>query len=84
MTSTAKKVLDQALALPDDERRRVVEALLDAMPPETADEIEAAWLEEARRRAGRLERGEIEARDGEAVLTALEAKLRSIHAREAL
>ena len=81
MTSTAKKVLDQVLALPQDERRRVAEAVLDTMPPETADEIEMAWLEEARQRAGRLERGEIEARDGDAVLASLEAKLRNMHSR---
>jgi Putative addiction module component len=81
VTSAAKKVLDEALALPDDERRRVAEALLDAMPPETADEIEQAWLDEARRRAGRLERGEVEAKDGEVALAALEEKLRGVHAR---
>jgi hypothetical protein len=80
MTATAKKVLNEALSLPDGERRRVVEALLDTMPPETADEIELAWLEEARERAGRLERGEVVARDGDEALAALEAKLRGIHA----
>ncbi|MCH9687286.1 MAG: addiction module protein [Deltaproteobacteria bacterium] len=80
MTSAAKKVLDDALALPDDERRRVAEALLHALPIETADEIEIAWLEEARQRAGRLERGEVNARDGETALASLEAKLRGIHA----
>jgi hypothetical protein len=80
VTSTAKKVLDQALALTDDERRCVAEALLDAMPPETADAIEAAWLEQARQRAGRVEHGEVEPRDGESALAALEAKLRRIHA----
>jgi len=49
------------------------------MPPETADEIELAWLEEARRRADRLERGQVRAKDGETVLAELEAKLRGIH-----
>jgi hypothetical protein len=73
-------MLDETLALPDDERRGVAEALLEVMPPETEGEIEEAWQEEARRRAGRLERGEIEARDGEAAIAALEAKLRGIHA----
>lgn len=81
MTSAAKNVLNQALALPEGERRRVAEALLDAMPPETVEEIETAWLEEARRRAGQLECGEIESRSGEAELAALEAKLRSIRAK---
>jgi hypothetical protein len=80
VTSAARKVLDDALALPDDERRRVAEALLDAMPPETADEIEQAWREEARRRADQLERGEVRASDGESTLAALEAKLRGIRA----
>ena len=76
MTAEAKKILDEALALPDDERRRIAEALLDSMPPETADEIEMAWLVEARRRAGELERGEVVARDGDAVVAELEAKHR--------
>jgi hypothetical protein len=81
VTSTAKNVLEQALALPAGERRRVAEALLDAMPPETLDEIEGAWIEEARRRGGQLERGEIESRDGDAALQGLETKLRGIHAK---
>jgi hypothetical protein len=80
MTGEAKRVLEDALSLPNTERRRVAEAILDSMPPETVDEIELAWLEEARRRAGRLERGEDEARDGDQALAALEAKLRGIHA----
>jgi hypothetical protein len=78
VTAEAKKVLDDALALPDDDRRRIAEALLDSMPPETADEIELAWIEEARQRAGRLERGEVVARDGDAVTAEIEAKLRGV------
>jgi hypothetical protein len=77
VTTAAKHVLDQALALPADELRRVAQALLDALPLETAEELEADWLEEARRRAGRLERGEETALDGEETLAALEAKYRS-------
>jgi hypothetical protein len=76
VTSSAKQVLDQALALSVDERRRVTEALLDATPPDTDEEIAAAWVDEARHRAGCLERGEVEALDGEKALAELEAKLR--------
>lgn len=76
MTSSAKKVLDEALALSVDDQRRVVEAILGALPHETAAEIEAAWNEEARRRAGQLERGEVRGLDGPDALTALEARLR--------
>lgn len=78
MTSAAKKVLDDALALPADERRKVAEALLDALPPEIADELEIAWNEEVRRRVDRFERGETHARDGEEALRDLETKLRGI------
>ena len=79
VTSTAKKILEEALALPEDDRRRVAERLLDTIPRETAEEIERAWNEEAVRRAGALERGEARALDGEESLRGLEDKLRSIH-----
>lgn len=81
MTAEAKKVLDDALSLTDAERRHVAEALLSSVPLETADDIESAWLEQARHRAGKLERGEVQARDGDEALAGLEAKLRSMHAR---
>ncbi|MFV8755069.1 addiction module protein [Nannocystaceae bacterium ST9] len=80
MTASAKKILEDVLALPDEDRRRIAEAILVSMPPETLDEIERAWLEEAQRRAGRLERGEVEARDGDEVLAELEAKLQGMRA----
>ncbi|RLB51352.1 MAG: hypothetical protein DRJ42_16965 [Deltaproteobacteria bacterium] len=79
VTSSAKKILDEALSLPEDDRRRVAERLLDTIPRETAEEIERAWNEEAVRRAAELERGEVQALDGEQSLRGLEEKLRSIH-----
>ena len=77
MTATAKKILDDALALPDDERRRIAELLLDSISTDTTEEIEAAWVSEAVRRADELERGEVEALDGESVLEDLKAKFPS-------
>lgn len=79
VSSTAKKILNEALALSEDDRRRVAERLLDTIPRETAQEIERAWNEEAARRAAALERGEVQALDGEQSLRGLEEKLRSIH-----
>jgi hypothetical protein len=78
VTGAAKTVLELALALSEEERRTVAHALLDGMPPEEASEFEAAWLEEARRRAGRVERGEVHALDGDTALAALEQRIRSI------
>ena len=77
VTAAAKKILEDALALPDDERRRIAELLLDSISTDSTEEIEAAWVTEAVRRADELERGEVEALDGESVLEGLKAKFQS-------
>jgi hypothetical protein len=77
----AKKILDDALGLPEEDRVRVAERLLDSIPQQTAEEIERAWNEAAVRRAEALARGEIATLDGEAAIAQLENKLRSIHRR---
>jgi putative addiction module component (TIGR02574 family) len=77
VTAAAKKVLEDALALPDDDRRRIAELLFDSVSADGADDIEAAWVAEAIRRANELERGDAEALDGESALRDLKAKLQS-------
>ncbi len=57
MTSTAKKILDEALALPDNERRLVAEALMDSVAH--LDGVDAAWREEVLRRVEEVERGDV-------------------------
>ena len=78
MTAAANKILEGALALPDDERRRIAELLLDSIPTQDAQEIETAWVTEALRRADELERGDAEALDGRSVLEELKARLQSV------
>ena len=63
VTVGAKKILEDALALPNDERRRIAELLFDSISTESTERIEAAWVEEAVRRADPLERREVEALD---------------------
>jgi hypothetical protein len=75
--TAAEKILGDALSLPEDERRRIAEVLLDSVSTDSPAEIEAAWVSEAVRRAEELERGEAQALDGRAVLDALKAKLQS-------
>jgi hypothetical protein len=77
VTAEAKKILEDALSLPDDERRRIAELLLDSISTESPEEIEAAWVAEAVRRGDQLERGEVEALDGESVLADLKARFQS-------
>jgi putative addiction module component (TIGR02574 family) len=77
VTDAAKKLLEDALALPDDARRRIAELLLDSLSTDGTAESEAAWVAEAVRRANELERGEVEALDGESVLEDLKSKFQS-------
>lgn len=77
VTTAEKRVFDLAMALTPEERLRVAEAILDATPHESREDIEAAWFEEACRRVDMLQRGEMLAHDGEQVLAAIEASLRT-------
>ena len=77
LVTAAEKILGDALSLPEEERRRIAEVLLDSVSIDSAAEIEAVWVAEAVRRADELERGEAEALDGRSVLEALKAKFQS-------
>ena len=57
MTSAAKKILEDALSLPEDERESLANALLTSLR-RTPEEIERAWAEEVVRRLEREARGE--------------------------
>lgn len=58
MTSTAKKILDEALSLPEADRKAIVEVLLTSLRCDSSQEVEQAWTEEIRQRITRLDRGE--------------------------
>jgi hypothetical protein len=57
VTDAAKKLLEQVLALPEEDRRWLRDKLLDRLPTEDP-QTEAAWAEEAVRTLERAERGE--------------------------
>ena len=75
MTSQARKILEEALALPDDERRLIaIELRYSLEPADSADEVDAAWRDELVRRAQRIETGESVLLDGNEVYQRLRAK----------
>jgi hypothetical protein len=74
VTSTAKRILEVALALPEDDRRMLAEAILDSVP--ASEGFERTWVGEARRRAEEVERGEGELLDLERASNDLRADLR--------
>lgn len=57
VTSATKKILEDALALPEKERKALVEALSDSLDPE-AVELSPEWTREIRNRIAQLESGE--------------------------
>ncbi len=74
MSSAAKKILEDALALPEEERKHVVEVLLTSLHRDPPEEVDAAWSEEAMRRLQRCERGETVAEDWDEVKRRLREK----------
>jgi putative addiction module component (TIGR02574 family) len=61
MADTADKLLDEAMKLPDGERRALALRLLDSVGDEPPAEVERAWLEEAQRRLADIREGRAEA-----------------------
>jgi len=80
MTSRAKDVLREALALPIAERADVAAELLaslDGAPAEDAAEVEAAWAAEIEKRARRVMAGESTGTPWEDIRRRAEADLRN-------
>ena len=63
MTSAAKKLLDDALALPEAEREALVEVLMTSLRYGGARTVEREWVAEVEKRMARLESGESAAID---------------------
>jgi len=57
VTDAAKKLLEEALALPEDDQRWLTDRLLDRVEP-VDDDVRAAWNEAAVGRLEALERGD--------------------------
>lgn len=69
-------VLDQALKLSDEERRRLATRLLNSLEPEddqelSTEEWDSAWSAELHKRVREIREGTVELVDGDEVLTEL-------------
>jgi putative addiction module component (TIGR02574 family) len=71
VTSAAKKILEEALALSEQEREGLVSALSSSLEPV---ELTPEWSAEIRRRIQKIERGEAELLDAEEHLAELRQK----------
>lgn len=66
---------EAALKLSTFERARLIDTPWQSLDPAHQTEIDQAWLEESNDRLNAYQRGEIEAVDGESVLSELKEKL---------
>ena len=56
MSGQALRLLDEALQLPEQDRAELALRLLDSVG-EPADQVERAWIDEAKRRLAEIARG---------------------------
>ena len=61
MSPSAHRLLEEALALPEDARTELLEALIDSLdaPADEPDEVEAAWADEVAHRLRAVEAGSV-------------------------
>lgn len=74
MPSAVDKVSDEALALPPEARIQLVDKILASLHLPTQPAIDRMWAEEAERRAGETERGEVDLVPGEEVFDRIQRK----------
>jgi putative addiction module component (TIGR02574 family) len=74
MTQATQRLLEQALALPAEEKIKLAEELLASLDPADQKEIDAAWAEEAERRLADYRAGRAKAIDAEEVFRELRGR----------
>lgn len=77
MASTARDLLDDALALPPDERRALASALLDSVDEAPDPGWEQAWADELTRRADAADAAGDLGEPADQVLAELRARYRA-------
>ena len=78
ITTPLEEIEAMALQLPASDRSHLAESLLASLSEE--DEILAAWIEEAERRADAYDRGEIETVDFDESIARARARIAAHHA----
>ena len=75
MALTTNDVFQAAFDLPNEDRTRLVERLLETLPESNADEVEKAWKEEVQRRLESIKNGTAKLIPGEEVFASLGRKV---------
>lgn len=75
MSTTAEKVVTEAMSLPPALRAFVAEKLIESLDAPDASPLSAKWRKELRRRCTALDRGAVELRDADKVFAKAYASL---------
>lgn len=71
MSPLSRKVLDQALAMPEEERVELTERLWTSLSDEHRAQVDAAWIEECERRMEACEKGAMRIVSGDEAMNRL-------------
>jgi hypothetical protein len=74
MLTVADRVVDEVLELPAEVRVNLINRILTSLNLPTQPEIDRQWAEEAERRVGQLDRGEVELIPGKVVFERIRRK----------
>lgn len=75
MTAEAKKIFEQALALPEPQRAALIDALAESMGGDEDEDLSPGWNDEIARRIEAVERGESRLIPGDEVEARIRATL---------
>jgi hypothetical protein len=75
MSTTAERVVTEAMELPPLLRAFVAEKLIESLDAPDSPPLSAKWREEVRRRCAEMDRGAVELRDGDKVFAKAYAAL---------
>ena len=75
VTAEAKKIFEQALSLPEEQRAELIDALADSIVGTAADDLSPEWKAEIARRIEAVERGDSRLIPGDEVEARIQATL---------
>ncbi|MCE5279107.1 MAG: addiction module protein [Planctomycetaceae bacterium] len=71
---TAQEIKERALRLPPTERAALIDALMSSFDRPNAEEIDAAWAEEAEKRLDEMDSGQVKGIPAEEVFRKIDQK----------
>lgn len=75
MSTSAEKIVAEALSLPPHARAFIAEQLIESLDASPGSELSPAWREEVRRRCREVDRGAVELRGADEVFAKAHAAL---------